>query len=268
MLSRARAGAVSRRSSASRSTTTAASRRRSRTCSGTARTWARRRRGSVTSPSAASTTSAGAFRGRRPRGGTRSVSSPTTAQRTTAPARARRSRCASAALLIAAVVASSAGAASSKLPPLPARWPHTLQLGLSEEPGEHVPPLGLRYTYLAGGVNTGQGWSTWNPGGTFASSYVHESWVHGTIAVLTYYMLLQSKPGGGDELHADLGNLRNAQTMAAYWRDVSLLFSRVHGPKPVVVHVEPDLWGYLEQAGATSLAASFAQKWVALRNRL
>jgi hypothetical protein len=81
-------------------------------------------------------------------------------------------------------------------------------------------------------------------------------------------MLLQSKPGGGDEAHADLANLRDAQTMAAYWSDVQLLFRRIHGTKPVVVHVEPDLWGYLEQANATGLAASFAQRWVTLRNQL
>jgi hypothetical protein len=80
-------------------------------------------------------------------------------------------------------------------------------------------------------------------------------------------MLLQSKPGGGDEAHADLSNLRNGSTMAAYWRDVTLMFRRVHGTKPVVVHVEPDLWGYLEQANAVSLASTFAKRWIALRNR-
>ena len=35
-----------------------------------------------------------------------------------------------------------------------------------------------------------------------------------------------------------------------------------------MIHVEPDLWGYLEQAHATALARSFAQHLVALRNRL
>jgi hypothetical protein len=139
---------------------------------------------------------------------------------------------------------------------------------MSEAPGEHVAPLGFRYQYLAGGVNTAQGWATWNPNGTFASMYVQDSWAHGEVPVLTYYMLLQSKPGGGDEAHADLGNLRNAQTMAAYWQDVSLMLQRVRGTKPVVVHVEPDLWGYLEQANATGLASAFAKRWVALRNQL
>ena len=112
-----------------------------------------------------------------------------------------------------------------------------------------VAPFGFRYQYLAGGVNTGSGWSTWNPNGTFASMYAQDSWAHGVIPVFTYYMLLQSKPGGGDEAHADLTNLRDAATMSAYWADVKLLFSRIRGSRPVVVHVEPDLWGYLEQAG-------------------
>jgi hypothetical protein len=175
---------------------------------------------------------------------------------------------------IVLALAGVAGAApAAKLPPLPAHWPRTLQIGSADDPGgaaalRRVAPFGFRYQYLAGGVNTGQGWSTWNPDGSFASMYVQDSWSHGVLPVLSYYMLLQSKPGGGDESHADLGNLANAQTMAAYWDDVRLLFKRVHGTRPVVVHVEPDLWGYLEQANATALAASFAQQWVTLRNQL
>lgn len=43
---------------------------------------------------------------------------------------------------------------------------------------------------------------------------------------------------------------------------------RIHGAEPVVVHVEPDLWGYLEQASQTALAAQFAQQWVRLRDEL
>jgi hypothetical protein len=56
--------------------------------------------------------------------------------------------------------------------------------------------------------------------------------------------------------------------MQAYWQDVRLLFQRVHGAKPVVVHVEPDLWGYIEQANALDLGSAFAQQWVSLRNQL
>jgi hypothetical protein len=173
-------------------------------------------------------------------------------------------------LLVFLVVAAPAAA---KLPPLPHGWPKTMQLGLTDAPGGAAAlrasaPFGLRYQYLAGGVNTGQGWSTWNPDGTFASMYVQDSWAHETIPVLTYYMLLQSNPKGGDEAQTDLSHLRDAQVMQAYWQDVRLLFQRVKGTMPVVVHVEPDLWGYLEQANAVELGAAFAQQWVSLRNAL
>lgn len=159
----------------------------------------------------------------------------------------------------------------------PAGWPHHFGLGLSDPPGdasglEHRAPLDLRYQYLAGGVNTGSGWATWNPHGTFASMYVRESLAHHVIPVLTYYQLLQSRPAAGaGELERDLSNLRNPSTMKAYWADFALLLRRVGqtaGRYLAVIHVEPDLWGYLEQAHAGGLARAFARHLIALRNRL
>jgi hypothetical protein len=184
-----------------------------------------------------------------------------------------RARRRSLAALVGAAALATAPTALAKLPPLPHGWPKTLQIGLTDAPGgaaalRHIAPFGFRYQYLAGGVNTSSGWSTWNPNGTFASMYVQDSWSHGVVPVLTYYMVLQSKPQGGDEAQTDLSHLRDPQLMEAYWRDVTLLLQRLNGAKPVVVHVEPDLWGYLEQANAAALAASFAQQWVTLRNQL
>lgn len=130
----------------------------------------------------------------------------------------------------------------------------------------------MRYQYLAGGVNTGSGWAGWNPGGSFASRYVRESFAAGLTPVFTYYQMLQSAPAaGGDEATKDISNLRDPATMAAYWRDFSLLLVRIRaaaGRRLAVVHVEPDLWGYLEQAGDTRLASAFARRLIALRNRL
>jgi hypothetical protein len=173
-------------------------------------------------------------------------------------------------LLAALVLAAPASAA---LPPRPHGWPATLQIGLTDSPGGATAlrasaPFGFRYQYLAGGVNTGHGWSTWNPNGTFASMYVQDSWAHHVIPVLSYYMLLQSTPSAGGEAQTDLAHLNDPSVMSAYWNDVRLLFQRVAGTKPVVVHVEPDLWGYLEQANAVALAATFAQQWLRLRNQL
>ena len=163
-----------------------------------------------------------------------------------------------------------------------------MQIGLTDAPGgAHAlrasAAFGFRYQYLAGGANTGSGWSTWNPDGTFVTRYIAESRAAHVIPVFTYYQLLQSKPGGGDEAHADLANLQNADTMHAYWADLELFFRRARGSKPVVLHVEPDLWGYIEQAstgddgasvpavvpdGLPQNAAGFAQEFVHMRDRL
>jgi hypothetical protein len=159
----------------------------------------------------------------------------------------------------------------------PAGWPHHLALGVSDPPGDaralraHA-PVDIRYQYLSGGVNTGHGWSTWNPGGSFVSMYVSESLAAHMIPVLTYYQMLQSAPSvGASERARDVSNMRNPATMRAYWADFSLLLRRVAESarsRLAVVHVEPDLWGYLEQAHAVKLARAFAQKLIALRDRL
>jgi hypothetical protein len=161
--------------------------------------------------------------------------------------------------------------------PIPLGWPHHLALGVSDSPGDALAlhrhaRFDMRYQYLAGGVNTGSGWATWNPHGSFASLYADESIAARMVPVLTYYQLLQSAPArGSDELHKDLSNLRSPSTMRAYWADWSLLMERLAAASRrhlVVVHVEPDLWGYLQQAHAVTLARNFAHHLIALRDRL
>src|SRR5260221_1603975 len=75
-----------------------------------------------------------------------------------------------------------------------------IQLGLANEPGgaaalRKVAPFGYRYQYLAGGVNTGNGWSTWNENGTFVTRYIDESVKAHITPVFSYYMIRQSLPG-------------------------------------------------------------------------
>ncbi|MGZ4603769.1 MAG: hypothetical protein ACXV0U_09250, partial [Kineosporiaceae bacterium] len=188
--------------------------------------------------------------------------------------------------------------AAVALPPVPATWPSgRLELGLADAPGGAAAlrastSIGFRYQYLAGGVNTGSGWATWNTDGQFVSYYVADSVAHGMTPVFPYYMLLQSNPSAGaDEAARDLSNLANPSTMAAYYADLRLFFARAAGPAPVVLHVEPDLSGYIEQnasrtddatsvpasvatsgdaalAGLPNNAAGFAQTVVRLRNAL
>ena len=85
----------------------------------------------------------------------------------------------------------------------PIPWPYAhLELGLASSPGgaaglAAVAPFGLRYQYLAGGVNTGQDWPHWNPNGSFVSLYITESEAHRIVPVFSYYEIRQSLPGAG-----------------------------------------------------------------------
>ena len=126
-------------------------------------------------------------------------------------------------------------------------------------------PWRYRYQYLSAGVNTGNGWETWNsPTGAFATLYMNASNSGGYIPVFTYYEILQSSPSTGpDESSRDFSNLNNAATMLAYYSNFKLLMQLAGSyGKTVVVQVEPDMWGYLQQrAGggvASSLTASVA----------
>ena len=125
-------------------------------------------------------------------------------------------------------------------------------------------PWRYRYQYLSAGVNTGSGWETWQnpalPPGQFAVDFMSNSssGAANYIPVFTYYELLQSNPHvGSTESDRDFSNLNNAATMSAYYANFSLLMQKAGAyQKPVVVHVEPDFWGYMQQlAGGGSASA-------------
>ena len=133
-----------------------------------------------------------------------------------------------------------------------------------------------RYQYLAGGANTGSGWATWNQNGEFASNYMKESADNGFTPVFTFYQLLQSKPGNGKgEDEKDYNNLIDKSTMRAYYSDFALLLDKVRTfGRPVIIHVEPDLSGYMQQRvvdstnSAASIAAAVADTGIAELNGL
>ena len=151
--------------------------------------------------------------------------------------------------------------------PLPAGWPAQIEIGMADSPGgaaalKATAPFRFRYQYLSGGVNTGYGWSTWNTNGDFAKFYIQDSVANGIIPVFTYYNMLQSTPGGGAEQDAVYTNLNNVATMTAYFNDLKLFFQKA-GAFPsqlVVLHVEPDLWGYLQLRATADNAASVSAK--------
>jgi hypothetical protein len=147
----------------------------------------------------------------------------------------------------------------------PRALPASLSFGLASEPGALTwmtssgVPWTYRYTYLSAGVNTGSGWETWNtPAGQYATYYMTDSASNGYIPVFSYYELLQSNPSvGSNESDRNFSNLNNANTMNAYYANFVLLMQKAGAfGGQVIVQVEPDLWGYLEQRAGTGSAAT------------
>ncbi|MBV9600760.1 MAG: hypothetical protein JOZ87_28440 [Chloroflexi bacterium] len=148
---------------------------------------------------------------------------------------------------------------------LPSQLPSHFAFGLGASPSDTwMPQSGIpwdyRMQYLAGGVNTGSGWETWNANGQFPLFYAQGSAQHGYIPVFPYYELLQSSGtcGSCGENQKDISNLNDSSLMAAYYANFALLMQRL-GPgnyggiqgfgKTAVVNIEPDFaGGYTVQA--------------------
>ena len=130
-------------------------------------------------------------------------------------------------------------------------------------------PFGFRYQYLSGGVNTGNGWATWNSNGDFPRFYIQDGGQRDHPA-FTYYTLYQSLPGGGARATRTSRTRTTRRTMTAYFNDLKLFFQKAGAfgaGQKVVLHVEPDLWGYTQQRStgdnATTVPAKVAETGLA-----
>jgi hypothetical protein len=159
---------------------------------------------------------------------------------------------------------SSAGAS------VPRGFPQSVLIGMHDPEGGAAAlraeaPIGMRYHYLSGGVNTGAGWQTFSGGGgAFVGNYVADSQASGFMSWFSYYMLQQSTPGSAqtDERLRTTVNLASLPTMAAYYEDLKVFFQRAAatGVDPIVLHVEPDLWGYVQRSSIHDDASSVPAK--------
>lgn len=112
-------------------------------------------------------------------------------------------------------------------------------------------PWDYRYQYLTSGLNTGKGWATaWQsktaPPGQYVKEFMAGSDSGGYIPVFTYYQIVPSNPHPSDG-EPDV-NLNTATTMKAYYEEWKFLMQKIaEFNKTVIVHVEPDLSGYMQQ---------------------
>lgn len=129
-------------------------------------------------------------------------------------------------------------------------------------------PWDLAYRYLNGGVNNKEGWTAWdqyNVGdwrGAYAYSYAKNATDRGYTPVLTFYEMLQSISADclncdDDEAKDDIVSLNDEYMMRSYFEEFKLLMQLIgtgnyNGKagigKTAIVHVDPDLAGYAQQA--------------------
>ncbi|GAA5163127.1 hypothetical protein GCM10025770_14810 [Viridibacterium curvum] len=128
-------------------------------------------------------------------------------------------------------------------------------------------PFDARYLYLAGGVRPagtctsscssacGNWWGCWQDPAQAPGQYVlwhlnntaSATWQGASrpqIPVITYYEQLHSS--GLGEGAAQLGALNDAAQLGRYLDDWRFLLQTI-GSKTAILHVEPDLWGYVRQ---------------------
>ncbi len=92
--------------------------------------------------------------------------------------------------------------------------------------------------------------------------FVQDAKAAGMTPVFTYYQLLQTRAGAGGEAQTVLANLNDTATMQKYFTDYKVMLQKAAGfsGTKVVVHVEPDLWGYIQQRSSNDNAAVIPAK--------
>lgn len=154
--------------------------------------------------------------------------------------------------------------------PMAGNTPPILAMGVGNSPvgeaGRHADmPLGYRFQYFTGGLGADD-WRKWlSPDGSFADKWLEESHQAGLTPVITYYEIVHAAPYRFEEPPSR--NLQTPATMKAYFENWIFLLQRIAAfGHPVVVQVEPDLWGYIEwsnsdpaQTGVAVASSGLAQ---------
>ncbi len=98
----------------------------------------------------------------------------------------------------------------------------------------------LYYAYLCCGYGS-QGWRDWNPDGLYVDKVVAAAAKGGATPVFTYYQLAL-------EFEQRNYAILTSPYISQYLNDIKVMFSRLAvANTPAIVHLEPDLFGYLRQ---------------------
>ena len=178
------------------------------------------------------------------------------------------------ALVVAGVTAVDATASYSR--PTPTHFGLGVQASTSQINGwmpRSNAAWDYAYRYIGGGINTGgvRNWTDWAANAVYPIQYAQAANSHGYTPVFTYYTLNAAigpcATASCSEAQTDLTNLNSPLVMNLYYNDFARLMQRLgtgtyggvtgYG-KDTIVHVEPDLSGYAENAVLSPLTKCFS----------
>ncbi len=135
------------------------------------------------------------------------------------------------------------GSPGGKIPPV---LPQRLGWGTNEwstTPGQDWQvnsgvPWDYVYQYIT------EGWETWGP--TFVNKFVNQAWDKGYIPVISVYLVLGLTDCPEDAV-CYYQKLKNAATVNTYLASLQKAAEQASGSEPVVFHLEPDFYGFMQQ---------------------
>jgi hypothetical protein len=132
---------------------------------------------------------------------------------------------------------------------IPAGLPQHLGWGSdawSETPGQDWQvnsgvPWNYVYQYIT------YDWYTNGWGGNFVGRFVSQAWGKGYVPLISVYMILGLPPTCGESAVCYANKLKNASAVSTYLAALRQAASQAQGPHPVIFHLEPDFYGYMQQ---------------------
>lgn len=133
-------------------------------------------------------------------------------------------------------------------------------------------PFDFRYLYLAGGLFTSpepcsscnaqcsaSWWGCWQdpaqPPGAYVRNFVSRAADRGQLPMITYYEQLQTS--GAQEGTPQVQTMADVNQLHRYFADWRFLLQQIGGAR-AILHVEPDLWGYMQHLNADPSAIPVA----------
>ncbi|MBE7550045.1 MAG: fibronectin type III domain-containing protein [Anaerolineales bacterium] len=89
------------------------------------------------------------------------------------------------------------------------------------------------------------GWEGW--GSNFVNRFVNQAWNKNYIPVISVYLMLGVPTDCGESASCYASKLQNATTVSNYLASLQRAAQQASGAKPVIFHLEPDFYGFMQQ---------------------